>query len=158
MQRADPDFRRFVFFFFVALVVVGAVSLWAFQDWLSRVARAEPIVARHHLLLAFACLMGASCALLVALGVYLWRTGARVHAAGRFPPPGMRVLHDTPVLHGAAASRRARLLQGMGVALLICCLGLVIATWRTYTAFAMKPDDFTLQRIGVRVAPRGGPS
>ena len=136
IQRADPRFRRLAGLSCVALVVVGAIALWAVQSWLAGLAQAAPSAARHQLLAAFASVIGASCAMLLALGIYLWRKGGQVRGAAQFPPPGMHMLRDTPVLRGAAAYRRARIMQGIGVALVLCCLALLAATWRLYSVLA----------------------
>jgi hypothetical protein len=136
MQHADPRLRRLAVLSCTALVVVGSFALWAFQGWLARVAQAEPSVAQRQLLAAFACLMGATLVILLALSVFLWRVGARVRAAAQYPPPGMRVLRDTVVLRGAAAHRRAGVIEGIAVALILCTVGLVGVTWRFYSAFA----------------------
>lgn len=130
IQRADLRFRRLAAVSLVVLTAVGAVGLWALQGWLAGVARMAPSAAQPRLLAVFVWLIGSACAVLLALGVYLWRTGARVLRAARFPPPGMRVVRDTVVQRGAAAQRRARILQGVGVALVICCLALAAATWQ----------------------------
>jgi hypothetical protein len=39
---------------------------------------------------------------LVAFAVYLWSLGAKVLRARQFPPPGYRVIRDTPVIGGQA--------------------------------------------------------
>jgi hypothetical protein len=136
LQRADPRFRRFAVLSCVLLVLAGAIALWAFQSWLVGVARAPAAAAQRELLIALACLLGASCAMLLALGVFLWRTGARVRRAVQFPPPAMRVLRDTTVLRGDAAHRRARIIQGTGAALAVCSMALLIAAWRFLALFA----------------------
>jgi len=136
LQHADPRLCRLVALSCTALVLVGAFALWAFESWLAGVAQAEPSVAQHQLLAAFAWLMGATLVMLLALSVFLWHVGARVRAAAQYPPPGMRVLRDTVVLRGAAAHRRARVIQGIAVALVLCWVGLVGVAWRFYSAFA----------------------
>ena len=45
---------------------------------------------------------------LVAFAVYLWSLGAKVLRARQFPPPGYRVIRDTPVIGGQAAVLRGR--------------------------------------------------
>src|SRR5207245_10592606 len=81
IQRADPRFRRLAGLSCVALAVVGAIALWAVQSWLAGLAQAAPSAARHQLLAVFASVTGASCALLLALGTYLWPIGAQVRGA-----------------------------------------------------------------------------
>lgn len=64
------------------------------------------------------------------LSAYLWRLGARIVHSGVFPPPGMRVVRDTPVLLGRAAVRRGRLLKVLGLLAGAAGIGLVIVLWR----------------------------
>lgn len=54
------------------------------------------------------------------LAGYLALFGRKVLASGRFPPPGARVLVDTPIHTGAAAARRGRtaLIAAAAIALL----------------------------------------
>jgi hypothetical protein len=136
LQPADPQLRRLAILLCLALVVVGAVSLWELQSWLSSLAQTEPSVARRRLLVAFGGLMSTAIALLWAMSVYLWRTAARVRRAALFPPPGMRVLRDTAILRGTGALQRARLIRAMAIALLVGCVALVGVSWRVYTAIA----------------------
>lgn len=76
--------------------------------------------------------LAVACAGLIALplqgfGIYLWWFALRVRRSGRLPPPGMRVISDTPVLVGAAALRRAGRVQ-LGAALCIL-LGPALGGW-----------------------------
>lgn len=56
---------------------------------------------------------------LIVFGGYLMQIGNRVLASEEFPPPGLVVARDTPVLRGADAVQRARLIQVMGLMLMI---------------------------------------
>jgi hypothetical protein len=47
----------------------------------------------------------------LAAAFYLARLARQVVRDERFPPAGMRVVRDTPILRGAAARRRARVMQ-----------------------------------------------
>ena len=52
------------------------------------------------------------------LVVYIWRTGQSVIKARRFPLPGVAVAVDTPVITGAKAVSRGRLLKFSSLLLL----------------------------------------
>jgi hypothetical protein len=67
---------------------------------------------------------------LFVMAVYLSRLGRHISSARRFPPPSMKVLHDTPVLVGAAADTRARIVKGLGILLAVLAIGLLITLWR----------------------------
>lgn len=63
---------------------------------------------------------------LLAFAVFMWRLGRRVIGAGRYPPPSLRVVRDTPIVTGQDAVRRGKLLQwlaaGVGMAALVLAL------------------------------------
>ena len=121
IQRADPEARRRALIALVFAIAVGGLLIAAFEhfrgplgDWL----RSDPTqTAQRARWIVFA-----SAVLLVvpAIGVavYLWRLGAKVLRSRRFPPPGARVVRDTPVVEGDAAATRGQALQILGV-----CLG-----------------------------------
>jgi hypothetical protein len=58
----------------------------------------------------------------IAFAAYLWLLGKRVLRAQQFPPPGFRVVRDTPVMGGPAAVTRGQVIQ-----VLALCLGLAAA-------------------------------
>ena len=47
----------------------------------------------------------------IGAAIYLLLLANRIARAGRFPPPGLAVVRDTPILEGAAARRRAWILR-----------------------------------------------
>jgi hypothetical protein len=58
----------------------------------------------------------------IAFAVYLWLLGKRVLRAQQFPPPGFRVIRDTPVMDGPTAVVRGQVIQTLAL-----CLGLAAA-------------------------------
>lgn len=71
------------------------------------------------------------------LAAYLWKLGARVEAAAEYPPPGCRLIRDTPALCGKAAIARARALKSAALALLAAMGLLGWLFWRVIKAFKM---------------------
>jgi hypothetical protein len=134
IQRADRRLRFIVSLAFLGAVAIGAVGLVALEDWLDAARHLAPAQAKRSLLSAFAWLSGTACVSTLLMGLYLWRVGARVRAAAQFPLPGARVIRDTAVLRGAVASRRGKVLQGVGAVLVLCALGLFAASWFLYSA------------------------
>lgn len=64
---------------------------------------------------------------LIGFALYFGWLGLRVLRAGQFPPPGMKVIRDTPIRHGSAAK-----LTGVA-ALIYCAFLLAVGTfgaWR----------------------------
>ena len=111
IQRADAGLRiRFllVMTLVAAAAARGLVYLDGYLSELQTLAeKARPTAAEKTLTAArivFALLAAGG----VALGIYLGHISWRALRAGRFPPPGTRVLSDTVVRQGAAARRHAR--------------------------------------------------
>jgi hypothetical protein len=101
------------------LLIVGIESYASpLRDWLF----AEPReTARRVTVLVFGIAAILSMPLLAFAG-WLWVLGSKVLHAREFPPPGTRVIRDTPVVHGQAAA-----LRGRGIRLLAICLVAVSA-------------------------------
>ena len=135
LLRADPRMRRIAVAIVVAAAALGGIALWAMRRWLDGMIQPSP-ASQSHLLIAFIWLVGVTVLMLVALGAYLFHYGRRVRAASLFPPPGAKVVRDTPVLRGAAALRRGFVLQGLGAVCVLCGIGLVAAAWHFYAVFS----------------------
>jgi hypothetical protein len=123
--RADPTARRQALLLLVLGAIAGTLLLVGFErywiplhDWLL----SEPGKFRlrvNLVLLVSAVLLSVP---LLAFTAYLWSFGAAVLRAKQFPPPGYRVIRDTPVIDGRAAISRGR-----GLKMLALCLGVVAA-------------------------------
>ncbi len=117
LQKADPRARRTAFLIVLIGAVAGTVMFAmasamgpAVEIWL-----AEDLPTRSRLLAGVLAVLTAVPA--AGMSVYLWRLGGRTLQANRYPPPGLRVVRDTPVAVGETAARRGRALQIMAVAL-----------------------------------------
>jgi hypothetical protein len=73
---------------------------------------------------------------LLAFAAYVWRIGARTLEAGQFPPPGVRVVRDTPIVTGRPAIMRGRLLRAFALAFAGGAVALALALWRFDSLFA----------------------
>jgi len=128
IRRADPAARRHAVLFVVLGALVGALLIVGFeryripfQDWLL----SGPGASAHRVKLVFLLSATALSAPPVAFAVHLWLLGAKVLRAQQFPPPGYRVIRDTPILTGRAAMSRGR-----GFKVLALCLGLAsVLVW-----------------------------
>ena len=132
IRPADKTLRIKVLLALVALVVLGTVSVLAFEDWLADVGRRPAGEAKTALVAAFAWLGGTSVVGLLAVAVHFWRVGIQVRKVGQFPLPGTRVVRDTVVLHGEPALRRGRIAQAIAAALACCALGLLVVCGYLY--------------------------
>ena len=117
-------------------VVIGALLIAGFEelrgpfhDWLMSAPAETPRRARLAIGLS-AVLLAAP---LVSFAIYLWLLGAKVLRAQQFPPPGFRVIRDTPVVSGPGAVTRGHAIQIVAVCLgasaAILCLFFWWLTW-----------------------------
>ena len=133
IERGDARLRKAAILALLLTLAMGAGAIVGLQHWLDSL-RVRPVLeARQALATALLWSTGAICVVILAVAAYAWQLGARVRDASRFPPPGMRVIRDTVVLHGPAAGRRGKLLQGLAVALVLCGVGLLVAALRLHS-------------------------
>ncbi len=103
---ADARQRRLALLATVVIAAAGAVVLWWLDHRLEDIRRlAEqnlPAATEEALRLVGAVVLcvGAS---FVGLGLWLFRLGVLINRAGRFPPPGTKVVRDTVVRTGVQA-------------------------------------------------------
>lgn len=124
IQRADANARRrTVITLAVAVLFSAGIGLLAERNQ----ARLEEFFAEHAdflvnhpevFALGFLVLMLP----LFGIGIYFWRFGSTIVWAKRFPPPGVAVIRDTPVLYENAAVTRGRAFQAIAVVLISCGL------------------------------------
>src|SRR5512132_248213 len=133
--RGDPALRRRMLFLLPLVLLLGVVALATAPRatrllllWLQQ----SPETGQHAVLamLAFAAPFTLAAWL---VGVDAVRRSIRTLRARRFPPPGMRVVSDTRVMHGTMARAFGMVGLSLGAALL--------------TAGTMLP--FLAYRIGV---------
>jgi len=138
VRRADPAFRRLAIIIVVAgtcaaAFVIGLLgrSRDALADWVR--ADAGRSAQRIELILVvFALLLSAP---LVAMAAYLTSLGGRAVRAREFPPPGFRVIRDTPIINGDDAVSRGRWLQGAAVILTAAAVAMGLLFWRLAALF-----------------------
>ena len=121
IQKADPAARRQAILVIVFATAAGALLIAGFEhlrepfhDWLS----SEPAETARRAKLALYVSAFILSAPVIAFAVFLWLLGARVLRAQQFPPPGFRVIRDTPVVGGRGATVRGHVIQILAV-----CLG-----------------------------------
>ena len=127
--RADPAMRRTALVVgggVVAALVVAVLSAPGFLGSLSTLSQASPAEA----VLWLAAFAVPIVALTVVAGVDAMRRSLSAWREGRFPPRGMRVLRDTPVIEGPVARAIGVLGCTLGATLLVAALLLGWTTWR----------------------------
>jgi len=136
-QKADPHSRRAAVAIVGGGTIVGVILITVarrfrpeFEAWLK-----EDLSDR--LIFVVVTMTILTTGPLLGLAAYVWHLGRRVLRAERYPPPGLRVIHDTPVVTGPAARRRGRWLQLYAVVLGLAALLLVFFIWRLFAALRL---------------------
>ena len=124
IAKADPAAQRRMGVLVAVVGLAGGVLIFSIQRWLPDLLR-WAVGGPGRIWWVAAGLVLVVCGPLLILALYFLRMASRIARAGRFPPPGVKVIRDTPVLEGPAVGRRVLLLRGMAVA--VGALGLIMA-------------------------------
>ena len=115
VRRADATLPSQVLFYLILGTCVGALLIIGLEryriplrDWMMQ----EPAQRLKHFFLLLAAILTGP---LIAVAVYVWTLGKKIIRVREFPPPGLRVLRDTPIIMGEKAIARGRLLQVLAV-------------------------------------------
>ena len=138
IQHADPAIRRTVLVVLAAGIAIAATILLVasrfrapFEAWLEQDLRARTVAV-------FAALTIISAGPVLGLAGYVWRLGQRIANSGRYPPPGLRLLHDTEIVAGSQALRLSRAMKLFGSVLATAALVLAAFLWRL--VFVLLPE------------------
>jgi hypothetical protein len=134
IHRADPDARRNAILLLLACAVAGSAliaALPAIELWLTSGTQGM----KQDLAVALVSIGLMICLPLLVFSTRVWTRGAKVRRQLCFPLDGDRVIRDTPVLRGHDALVRARILQGLAIALGIAALFIVWTMWRFANLF-----------------------
>jgi hypothetical protein len=128
--RADPQLRRRAVTMVLATAVCGAAAIHWLLPWAH--ATVEQAV-REGMPRSVVCkstlgVLSIFAFTVAGFGVYIVRLGRSIVAAGRFPPPGQKVIRDTRVLTGRAAELLGRTQTFLGSALIVCAAALLALT------------------------------
>jgi hypothetical protein len=130
--RADPALRRTVLVLVAGIFVAGVLVIAALPQLLaalgplSQRSRGEAVLFLVAFITPFAVLACTG-------GFHAISVSARALREGRFPPHGMRVLRDSPVVTGPVVRVLAVLGLTLGTSLLLAATMLVVLTYRTGT-------------------------
>jgi hypothetical protein len=133
VRKADPAARRQAVLTVLIGALVGALLIGGFEwyrdsllDWLRAQASERPDRLRRLFFLSGAVLS----APLVVFAVRLWLLGETVLRARQFPPPGYRVIRDTPIVGERAAVVRGQILKILSAGLVVASAFLCFLLWR----------------------------
>lgn len=141
VRKADPGFRRLVIVVLVAGVCAGGVLIVSFDRYREALAdwvRADSSRLGQRLELIFAAFAVLLAAPLVAMAAYLSSLGGRTVRAGEYPPPGSRVIRDTPIVRGREALSWGRALQSLAALLSAASVVIGLLLWRLASSFAAR--------------------
>ena|SRR5688572_17733196 len=132
VQQADPSTRRVTLICLVAAAGLGAATLTLFeryrQSLLSWFLANESHVQVGIIVVALVLLLVP----LLLMAAWVWNYGARVRRESRHPPEGVKVIRDTPVIHGAAARLHGRLCQALAALFVFAALSVIWISWRLW--------------------------
>ena len=109
---------------FILVAAIGAPYLERLNEWIGD----EPDKALERVDTMIAWLAVLSIPLLF-VSVFTCRSGLRALASERFPPRGMWVVVDTPVVTGRTARFRGRMMFFAGLLMGIIAVGFPVALW-----------------------------
>jgi hypothetical protein len=133
IQKADPAARRRAALVIVFGTAAGALMIAgfgyfrdAFHGWLT----SDPAETAFRARLAIGVAAVLLAAPLVGFAACLWLLGAKILRAQRFPPPGLGVARDTPVVAGPGAVTRGHVMQVVAVCVGVSAVVLCLFFWR----------------------------
>lgn len=130
IQPADPRARRLALLIVAVAAAAGFLligSAGSLQPDLEAWIAEEP---RGRLRLLMLAAILATSAPLLGFAAYFWGLGQRILRAQRYPPPGMTVVRDTPVVTGEAARRRGRIVRALAAAFAVIAVLLAGLLWQ----------------------------
>ena len=133
VRKADPVFRRLAIAVLVAGTCAGALLILVverYREALAEWVRADAGRSAQRIELVLAGFVVLLLAPLVATAMYLSSLGRRTVLTREFPPPGFRVIRDTPIARGPEALSRGRSLQGIAVFLSAASLLIGALLWQ----------------------------
>jgi hypothetical protein len=154
--RADPVLRRRVLIGCLAIVLIGVAAidrLPASMHEIFRLARESPAAAERRARLLMLLLLGPMTVFGGVAGGATVSTAVRALRARRFPPPGARVLRDTPIVRGRTARVIASLALVLGVTLVCASGALGWFGWRA--AATLRNGCPRAARVATASLPRG---
>jgi hypothetical protein len=119
----------------VALVLaLGALAFVLVDRYLdgigTRLHREEPERVAHQLAATLRLVAAGLALLVLIMAGWLFRFARKISKSGRFPPPGSRVIYDTPVITGAAARHKAYIGYTLSAILFFAGVVATVLLWR----------------------------
>ena len=163
---ADPALRRIALTVWAALAILGGGATWYVAGVL-RDAQAMSAYDPRGAFLAVqrvivpVVIVGVVISVIAA--VYCLVNATRIIRAGRFPAPGARMLHSTPIRRGAAAQRVGFAMVALALLMLAASVAMPVFLRRVLRAvdqadhrFPATPPDAPAAAAPAPIPPPGG--
>ncbi len=127
--RADKKHRRRVACWTGVGLLGGGVGLfvvWRSLADITAAAGENPSQAAEAAVVLVTVFGWIAAGSLIGAGLWSWRLARKIRRAGRYPPPGAKVVRDTPLRTGAKALTMADLAMG---ATAVCFLLGTVGVW-----------------------------
>lgn len=122
IRRVDPTYRRRVAIAAVVAAGIGFGVLWLIRGQMNHIdalAEENMAAATERAMDLVAAVAWAGGLGTVGTGLWFWYLGWKVRRSGEFPPPGWKVIKDTPVRRGRRAAALATVVQGASALLAV---------------------------------------
>jgi hypothetical protein len=133
IRKADAVFRRQAIALLAGALCAGVLLIAGFERYQGELAewvRADAARTALRLELVFGVFAVVLLTPLLAMASYLRALGRRAVRTREFPPPGFRVIRDTPIVRGFDAVTRGRSLRGVAVFLTASAVLVFLFLWR----------------------------
>jgi len=138
IQKADPKARKRAVWTVIAALFIGVPVIYlldanqhTFQQWL--INHPADITQKINWLVITVFL--AVTLPTWAFALFIWHSGGKVVKAARFPLVESRLVKDTPVITGAAARRRGKIMQVVAAVLVLTAGALPVLLMQLVRAF-----------------------
>ena len=142
---ADPALRRLALTFWAVFAILGGGATWYVAGAL-RDAQAMSAYDPRGAFLAVQRIIVpvviVGVAVSVIAGVYCLVNALRIIRAGRFPAPGARLLHPTPIRRGAAAQRVGFAMVALAMLMLAASVAMPVFLQRVLRAIDQAGPRF----------------
>lgn len=136
IHRAAPGALRRLFIHIAIAAAIGVGVILAFEaarpallEW----AGADPARVRPRAQMLIALVSAVVLIPVLGAAAYMWRLGGCIVREDRFPPEGLAMIRDVPVVRGAAARSKGRLLQASALIFAAIATVMAIILWRLAT-------------------------
>jgi len=136
--KADPSARRKAILSCIVAVIFGILILvWIVPSWfeyLNTLPKDQSISLAINLI-AFLSVIPFS------ISLYFYRQGLKIIKSERCPPPGTKVIKDTPIIMGEKARWRGKVLIVISIIILVCGIfNATVVPYGFHKAFDVKNE------------------